>query len=86
MHHKSFITIPKAFLAGYCFLANLTFGYYFHIKIVIKTQNGSANRTYIKMTSLTHSQYNRTGQQPYNSVPKGSIFQGSPLLRWTGSG
>ena len=81
MTHNSFISSPKALLASNCFPANRTFGYYFHLKIVIKTQNGSANRTYIQMTILNHPQYNRKGQQPYNIVPKGSIFQCSPATR-----
>lgn len=35
------------------------------------------------MTILNHSQENRTGQQPYKSVLKGSIFRCSPLQRKT---
>jgi hypothetical protein len=51
----------------------------FQIKVIIKTQNGSANRTYIQMTILNHTQYNHTAQPPYRSGPTGSIFRCSTL-------
>jgi abortive infection bacteriophage resistance protein len=58
---NSFLTIPKALLASFCFLAKRIFGYCLIVKLIIKTQNGSENKTNIQNTIFSHSQYNHIG-------------------------